>query len=241
MCNKKGALDEEVLHREEGGDHDRPPAERDADTDGASGCDPGGKRSRFSLEALQTAAAIGSVIVAVAALIFAFGAEKRSSGRFQQQLDQAERIARSNVQPLLIAHTHHYVNRKGVFLANHGIGPAIITSVRISRENRIVGIVPKLLDLDSLFDREVIWDDFASIDTAIIKNGEKVDLVLLSMRNLGEQGFSDEQQATIMEEFERQMDGISIRVEYEDILGSRQDPYEITLEAPPESFMTDKK
>ena len=113
--------------------------------------------------------------------------------------------------------------------------------MRISRENRIVGIVPKLLDLDSLFDREVIWDDFASIDTAIIKNGEKVNLVLLSMRNLGEQGFSDEQQATIMEEFERQMDGISIRVEYEDILGSRQDPYEITLEAPPESFMTDKK
>ena len=101
--------------------------------------------------------------------------------------------------------------------------------------------MPKLLDLDSLFDREVIWDDFASIDTAIIKNGERVNLVLLSVRNLREQGFSDAQQATIMEEFERQMDGISIRIEYEDVLGNRQDPYVITLEGPPEPFKTDKK
>lgn len=227
MCAQRRNPDEMVLHHEKSGDHDGPPSNKSVAAEKNASRDSRRKLSKSLREWLQTASATATVVVAVTALVVALHAEQRSSSRFQQQLDKADRAAIANVRPLLTIYTLVYLNKKGVVLANQGIGPAIITSVRISRGNRLVHLLPDLFNLSELFDREVMWDDYTGISAeTYVNSGEEVNLVLLSTLNLTIQGFSDGQQRVIMEEFAKQTQGISIRIEYEDILGNRQEPFE---------------
>ena len=229
MSEQKRNPDEMVLHREESGEHDGPPSEKSL---GANETATRGSRREWSENLrvwLQTTSAIATVVVAVTALVVALNAEQRSSARFQQQLDQADRTAKADLRPLLTIYTLVYLNKKGIVLANQGIGPAIITSVRISRGNKTVDLLPELFDLSKLFNRAVAWDDFTDIGAeTYVKSGEEVNLILLSTGNLGNQGFSARQQGTIMEEFANQTQGVSIRIEYEDILENKQEPHEET-------------
>lgn len=107
-------------------------------------------------EVIQGVASIASVVVAVVALCVAFRVERRNQRRFEEQLKQSREIAIANLTPLLTIQSQVYVNRKGVTLANRGVGTAVITNITFEKEGRTSRCLVELFDLGSDF----LWDTF---------------------------------------------------------------------------------
>jgi hypothetical protein len=175
---------------------------------------------------LQTIAALASVILAIVALVVGLRAEKRSSDRFQAQLEQSERIAKANVRPLLSVYTLKYEDRKGILLANHGVGTAVVTSMNISKAEKEVTNIAKLFQFPSA----IAWDDFYRFgETTALRAGDEIQLALLTAEGLMSQGYSREEAMRLLKDFETQNLGIEIRIEYEDVLGNKQKTYKTFL------------
>ena len=178
------------------------------------------QRPRRLGEWVQTAANIGSLAVAIVALAIAFNAEKRNAERFHAQLEQSSQIARANIRPLLSIASSGFVGVKLVVLKNDGLGTAMVKRIRFTRDNDSV------LNLADLFrfDRPVVWDNFYVFADGdfFLPAGEQVTLVNLTSQGLRQQGFEQAEIADLMSDFDRQMRGIHIVIDYEDLLGNPQ-------------------
>lgn len=93
-------------------------------------------RKYSRLDWLQAIAGLGSLLTAVIAIILALNSEERNAERFEMQLKEADRIARSSVRPLLSVRSLIYSNKKGIVLSNRGAGTAVLKDVKMVRGSR---------------------------------------------------------------------------------------------------------
>ena len=91
------------------------------------------------------------------------------------------------------------------------------------------------LSLVNLFDfaERVNWDYSWSFRQRrlYVQPGQDVVLLKLSEANLAGQGFDEATIRKILDSVQEQMDGITMYITYEDILGNLQEDYETTLVA----------
>ena len=162
----------------------------------------------------DTIANIAAVTVALVALLF-------SVFSFRSQLNQAERIARANLKPLLSIRSQIYANLKSICVVNYGVGPAVVTKAEFCRTGN--DSTDRIVDL---FDLPVPnWDTFTRLPPkrAIQTEGE-VTLVKLSLQRLLTDNVQEKEATDLLRRWEDQKSGIQVKIEYEDILGNHQEP-----------------
>ena len=177
---------------------------------------------------LQTLAGFGSLLVAVVALVIAFNTEKRSAERFRAELEQSKQIAQANIRPLLSIGSSGFIGVKLIVVENSGLGTAVVTKIEFSKGERRSLNLAELIE----FQKRIVWDNFYVFGSAdwFLEAGKNVKLVHLTFDGLLGQGFSRAEIAQILREFDEQQKGIVIRIEYEDLLGNKQEDIAISLE-----------
>jgi hypothetical protein len=198
-------------------------------------------------ETLKLAAQATSTAVALVALYLTFRGERRSQLRFDLQLKQSEeqlkqqvklsekqlklsdRIAKANVLPILRIVESAYVDKKALELENSGAGPAVDLKLTFSRGKHKSGDVVELFDDD--FEREFTWDDFTdNITYMAAKSSETI--IVLTKDGLLNQGFTERRAAALLDELEKQIDKVRVRVTYHDALGNLTEDEELKSGTP---------
>lgn len=160
---------------------------------------------------IEIVISIASVLVAVAAIIVAILAKA-----------QAAKIAAANLRPVLGIDEYHYTNLKSVKVSNYGGGTAVITSISFSKEGKT-----EKRDLVHLFDlkKDVMWDEYRQFPDGVfyLREGQQFTLVELSKSNLVQQGFSENDASSILDDLDGQFWGIQVSITYEDLLGNKKD------------------
>jgi hypothetical protein len=178
-------------------------------------------------DVLQAAASLLAVLVAAIAILIAIKSEARVAERFEAEMRLQEKIARSSVKPVLAVFTE-FTDNTGVVLLNCGLGTAVIDEIVFTRGDKASTSLPPLFDLPS----SLVWDQFWEFRPRkyYLAADKRIDLIRLTASKLRESGFSEEAIADILESWQDQMPGISVRIRYEDVLGNSKDDYETVLE-----------
>ena len=156
---------------------------------------------------------LSSAVIALVALVF-------SMVTFQRQQERSERELRASVKPRLWIQSQIYENNKAILLMNHGIGPAIIRTAVFNKGNKSTDSIVKLFDLGRLR-----WETFVGIKKGrAIPAQKEMTLVRLSLPHLMKQGFGEDQALKMLSSWQAQKSGITVRIEYEDILGNAMPP-----------------
>ena len=175
---------------------------------------------------ISSASDIASVLLSLAAIIIAIRTEARASKRFIADMEASERIAVAQLRPLLAIFVSEFVDHKAITLENHGAGAAVITDVSFSKNNKKVKNVALLFDLQV----QVEWDDYWTFrQFGGLQPGQEITLVKLTQESLIMQGHSPPGALQVLEEWQQQIHGIQFHIEYEDLLGNKQDDYERIL------------
>jgi hypothetical protein len=180
------------------------------------------------LDIVQAISSLLAVLIATIAMVVTIRAENRAAKRFQADIALQERIAKANLRPLLAVFTAEFTDNKGIVLLNAGIGTAVITDIVFSKDSKTARSVSHLFDLPE----GIQWDNswYFRPRKHYLSAGKSIDLVRLTASNLLRQGISETELKRILDAWQDQMPGISVNIKYEDVLGNRQDDYEITLE-----------
>lgn len=177
---------------------------------------------------IQTVASIVAIIVGITGVILALRAEYRNNKRFETQFKLQTETAKASVKPILATYTSEFADVKAVTLYNFGSGIAVITGIAFSKEGKAVNNLANLFELG-----KVSWDmhwTFAKVK-AYLKAGEKIILVKLAAESLIKQGYSREEAFKILERWQEQLNGIEVKITYEDILGNIQPDYKMTYKS----------
>jgi hypothetical protein len=154
-----------------------------------------------------------SSVIALAALGF-------SVVTFRRQQARAERDARAKVKPLLWIQSQTYVDLKSIRLMNYGIGPAVIRKATFSKGDEFSDRVVDLFDLPIRR-----WEMFIPLkDGRAIPAQSEMTLVRQSLAHLVGEGYPKDEALKILRDWQDQKKGISVRIEYEDILGNSMPP-----------------
>jgi hypothetical protein len=172
---------------------------------------------------ISSIAAITAILVAILVVI-------RTHRRVSEGLRREERLALANIKPLLAVYPSKFIDHKAVTLHNYGIGTAVLTGISFAKGNNVDSL--SLVNLFN-FSEKVIWDYFWNFRQRklYVQPGRDVLLVKLTAENLAEQGFDAATIRKILDAWQQQMDGITIYITYEDVLGNLQEDYETTLVA----------
>ena len=172
--------------------------------------------------------AIVSSVTAIVAIVIAVFVEIRTNRRFSEQLKREERLALANLKPLLAVYPSIFINHKAVTLHNYGIGTAVITSISFSKGSKVDNL--SLVNLFS-FPQRIIWDYFWNFRQKryYLQQGQDIILLKLTDKKLSDQGLGKVAIKSILDSWQEQMNGIAIKITYEDIVGNPQEDYEIIL------------
>jgi hypothetical protein len=171
---------------------------------------------------IQSVASLLSIAVAISALAVALRSESRTGRRFEADHELASRIAIANIRPILAVFTAEHTNLRGITLANYGVGTAIITSLSFSRDDVVTRNMVELFN----FEHPAVWDNYwgFSEDRYYLRAGGQVTLARISESTVTAV-HGEEVAREMLDSFRRQSAGIEIRMTYEDVLGTVQDPY----------------
>lgn len=168
-----------------------------------------------------------SVTIAIIAIIISVRAERRAEKRFLSEMALQEKTAQASVKPILAVFTSEFAENKGVVLSNAGVGTAIITNISFAKNGKEVQSLPLLFDLPE----KVKWDNywmFGSKKHYLIA-GKSIDLIRLSANNLREQGVSERKISLLLKTMQEQMNGIMVKIDYQDVFGNKQEDSGRTL------------
>jgi hypothetical protein len=168
-----------------------------------------------------------SVILAITAAIIAVRTEIRAQKRFETDLKHQEKLTAASIKPIVAIFTSEFMNNKGIILSNAGTGTAVITFIEFSKNNRTAKSMPMLFNLPGDFK----WDNYWSFgeNKHYLKDGISIDLIRLSSQNLREQLLGEDEIERLLNSWQAQMYGITIKIKYEDMLGNSQEEYTRTL------------
>jgi hypothetical protein len=175
------------------------------------------------LEIIQTVAQVASVLVATVAIIYAVDANKQSQLVFQEQLKQSERLAAASMAPFLYTRRSSLVNGEGetcsveVSLENTGEGTALIEKFfALSEFGDEMKSIPEAMDQD--ISGYVSRYSFIGSGQYLPANGRLV-LVRISAHEIAAAShISIDQALVIVREFEEDLSGVVLDIEYSDVL-----------------------
>jgi hypothetical protein len=178
------------------------------------------------LAALTALATVGSVIVAVAALIFSISSFNRQQSRADDQQERAEKLAKDSVKPLLWIAGQNYIGMKSVQLRNHGLGPAIIKSARFEKRGDSTS------NLVDLFDDigAASWVTYVDLPPKlVIPAGSSLVLIRQSLENLREQGISETDALKLLNRIQIRKKGVKVVINYLDIFEQEMTAVDFTI------------
>lgn len=168
---------------------------------------------------LQIVTQVSAVLVSLGALFVALNVEERSYERFQKQLEQSEKIAKANIRPLLTITTHKLFNSRSIVVENNGVGTAVITNAVFKRgldeANNFADIVRGIQQFCGYF--------YHFGKGQYIPAQSKIKLIevnkptLMDKCNIAEEGIG-----AYFDEFDQKLAEVIIEIEYEDIMGFKQ-------------------
>ncbi|MGB2571851.1 hypothetical protein ACPFP2_25865 [Micromonospora citrea] len=178
--------------------------------------------------AVQTIGGVASVVVAAAALVVAFRVEKRTASRFQMQMDVTERITAASIQPVLGILTSEFMDYKAIKIINYGTGTAVITASEICKDGRRVRNMAQLFE----FDRPIIWKNYWTFPESdfYLRSGQELTLASITHESVEKQ-FDGSSADSVMEAWQKQLDGIEIKLSYRDVARLREYEYRRTLKS----------
>ena len=178
--------------------------------------------SKEMITFIQSMSGILTVWISLIALIIALRVEIRTQKRFERQIEQAKRISSANIKPVLTISVSEYINYKSFVLSNCGLGTAVLVNVEISRNGSKVDNLAELFS----FDEHIIWDTYWTFSHEhYLGPKDKTTLIKLTTNNLKEQGYNEMKSLQILKKWQEQIEGINIKIAYEDIYGNRQKEY----------------
>lgn len=137
------------------------------------------------------------------------------------QAIQVDKVAHTNVKPLLDIKYQDFVDEKGQTLSNYGLGPAVITNVRFYKNDRNSENIYDFIDLpyNAKFDTAYDFGDYHSY----IQEDQAIDLAKLTSDHLKGQEYNNTQIQEIMKAWTENLSGIVVEIDYEDVLGQKQE------------------
>ena len=179
----------------------------------------------------ESIAAIASVVIAAAALIFAILSFNRQQVRAEQQQRRSEKLATDSVKPLLWIQGQNYKKMKSIQLRNFGMGPAVIKLARFEKDGRttdnVVDLFSHLRSSEDLGIRGVSWVTYVNLPPKrVIAPGADIALVKQSLESLRRQGIDEEAGLELLGRIQREKMRIKIHIEYLDIFGNEMEPLE---------------
>ncbi|MCG8043572.1 MAG: hypothetical protein JAY72_19430 [Candidatus Thiodiazotropha endolucinida] len=193
---------------------------------------------------LQALGAIASVVIATVALYVAYKADLRSIAWNEEQklwadkqfalsdaqqkqiekqihqVDEQIRLSRSvaaaNIRPILYIKAAGYTDHGGFVLENHGLGTAVIKNVVFSLNGNCSSSLVRLF----AFSEPPMWEDFFQFIEPIhyLKPGNKINIAIMSVKSL--EGYVSKHPNVILQQYYDQWEGLSARIEYEDLFGN---------------------
>ena len=181
---------------------------------------------------LQLIGGLLSSAAAMIAIIIAIVVETRTHRRFSNQLEREEKIAVANLKPLLAIHSSNFLDYRAVTLCNYGIGTAVIKKVIFSKNSKQTHRkLIHLFDFSKITDKKFHFDwgwDFSE-SKYYLQAGQSLELFKMSKTFLSSQELGQEDINKVFTRWEEQKDGVNIKIAYEDILGNKQEDYEVRL------------
>jgi hypothetical protein len=169
------------------------------------------------VELIKLAGSLGSLAVAVVALVLGLRAEARNQRRFEEQLALSKEISRANARPILATVVEAYEDRKGVTLVNHGPGTAVVTHFEYRRGDQRSTCMADLATLPT----SIEWNECPDMGAKFyLPAKESETLLLLTFERLTELGIAKPQAHKLMEMLEAAIDEIEVVVSYEDVFGT---------------------
>jgi hypothetical protein len=146
--------------------------------------------------------------------------EERNQQRFEEQLQEAHRIAAGNAKPILALSVEAYGYRKSLILHNHGPGTAVVTHMLAIRTDTGVNS-RELADLVETEGRP--FEELSSFSEPYYLAGkDKEVLIRLTKEALVEAGHKTPRQADeMLVQLEDEIDVIELEVSYEDTIGNK--------------------
>ena len=170
------------------------------------------------VDAIQAAAGVFSTIIAAFALYKAISTEKRGRLRFdkqlqlsKEQLEHQQKIADTNLRPILFMFDLAYVNRRGLILSNQGLGPAIITGAELTLGNKRETAIPDLFDFGRSFSWDTFWR-FLDGEQLAIRPGDEITLMELRKSSLIDQGIDPDRAQNILDTIKEQLPLIQVSI-----------------------------
>ena len=179
------------------------------------------------LDTVQGVAALLSVVIACIAIYLSIQTERRTRERFRLSQELQTKIATANIRPILRIKKLMYEDVRGVVLSNSGLGTAIITEISFLRGSQETRFLPELFRFEEPF----AWDTYWRFGPwqYYLSPDESFTLVKLSLDRLLKQGLPEQTALSILGSLRDQLEGISLRFEYEDVLGNEQEPLTVEL------------
>ncbi len=160
----------------------------------------------------------GCYIIEISSSIIAFSALLFSIISFHMQQKKQDELQKASVKPMLTIKSLIYINKKSIEILNSGVGPAIIKDIRFYKNDKSYSNIVELFELG-----KITWDSFSYIPTGkVLNNSSKIVLVELSQENLMKSNkIKNKEALKILAEWQNQKSGITITIDYEDILGNK--------------------
>lgn len=176
---------------------------------------------------IQSIVGIFSIVLAIIAIILSLLAEKRTRIRFHTEQNLNKKIAEANAKPILSVWTTEYTNHKGIALINNGTGTAVITKIEFSKGSQTEKNIAKLFKKSKDFSWDTYWT--FSETKFYIQAGQEVVLVSLTLKGLVQQDLKEKEALQILNEWQADMEGIRIRITYDDVFNNQQPLYDRIL------------
>lgn len=175
-----------------------------------------------------TYSALGSAVIALAALIFSIVSFNRQQARAERQQARAEKLAMDSVKPLLWIQSQVYTDVKSIRLRNHGLGPAVIKSARFEKEGcQPTDSIVKLFDQLS----NAAWVTYVNLPKGrVVAAQSDISLVKQTLQHLRGQGIEEKNALALLRRFQSGKKGIKVYIEYYDIFGNEMEPLKDTLQ-----------
>ncbi|MFV8781986.1 hypothetical protein ACNKU7_06135 [Microbulbifer sp. SA54] len=165
------------------------------------------------MKKIEIITGLSSVLIALCALLF-------SVYSFKTQQEREDLRATKSAQPILKIRTINYDGKLGIKLVNVGLGPAIITEARFTKNDITTNKIYRFLKINKAF------ETYINIPKkTVLKPNEERILAFVSTS----QGYTDAEFGEISQLWHLGKMGIKVHIDYQDIYGSKYGPYKTTL------------
>jgi hypothetical protein len=182
-----------------------------------------GNMNRDTIGLLQTIATVAATLAAISAIAIGYY-------QFQNQQYNEDLIAHANIKPILEVVYEYSEDVRLLEITNHGLGTAVITSIKFYRDNDVNSSASSTNEFTNLaYNSSYDYYYQFSAFRGYIRSGDSIVISKVTKDYLEKQGFYDYQIEEILKSWESQFSKILVNITYTDVLGEEQEKIEVYL------------